>query len=161
MASIKSVYLAGSAISGTWRNAGSMTNRGSGTTARTTKGYLRVTAGPCRHEYVHRIVAAAMLGRELKDDEQVHHRNNNKLDPRHGNLLIVGENDHGWVSAKQAYFMEHIKEVGDKAEWDEFMDEQAAKQERQIAACKANGIPVEIGDNALELAWAVRNAGRA
>jgi len=134
-------------------------NRGSGTTAKTTKGYLRITAGPCRHEYVHRIVAAALLGRELRKDEQVHHRNGNKLDPRPWNLLILGENDHGWVSAKQAYFMEYIKEVADKKEWNEFMDERAAQQARQIALCRANGIPVEIGDNALELAWAVRSAG--
>jgi hypothetical protein len=136
-----------------------MSNRGAGTTAKTTKGYLRITAGPCRHEYVHRIVAAAMLGRELRKDEQVHHRNTDKLDPRHGNLLILGENDHGWVSAKQAYFMEHVKEVADKKEWDAFMDERARDQAQQIAVSRAHGIPIEIGDNALELAWAVRSAG--
>jgi HNH endonuclease len=127
-----------------------------GTTAKTTKGYLRVTAGVCRHEYVHRIVAAAMLGRALKPDEQVHHRNGDKLDPRHGNLFILGTFDHGWVSAKQAYFMQHIREVADRKEWEEFMDERAAMQAKEIAAAKSRGVPLEIADNVLEPAWAIR-----
>lgn len=130
-------------------------NRGAGTTAKTTKGYLRVTAGPCRHEYVHRIVAAAILGRELTKDEQVHHRDGCKLDQRHWNLLIVGERDHGWVSAKQAYYMQNIKEIADKKEWDEFMDEQAALQAQQIAVAKSRGVPWQAVDGALEQAWEV------
>jgi HNH endonuclease len=124
-----------------------------GTTHKTTKGYLRITAGPLRHQYVHRIVAAAWLGRELKRDEQVHHRNNNKLDPRHQNLLIVGEKDHGWVSTLQAYYMTHIKEPAAKAEWDEFMDEQAAIQAKQIAVAKTAGEPFAVVDGALQKAW--------
>jgi hypothetical protein len=128
-------------------------NSGSGTTAKTTKGYLRITAGPCRHQYVHRIVAAAMLGRELREDEQVHHGKGGKLDPRHWNLLILGENDHGWISAKQAYFMEHIKEVADKKEWEEFMDEQAALQAKEIAVAKGQGVPWQPKDGSLERAW--------
>jgi HNH endonuclease len=134
-------------------------NSGSGTTAKTTKGYLRITAGPCRHEYVHRIVAAAMLGRGLKPDEQVHHRNGDKTDPRFSNLFILGTYDHGWVSAKQAYFVEHVLEVREKRDWDEFMDEQARKQQDRIHIAKAHGDPVEIVDNSLALAWAVRAAG--
>jgi hypothetical protein len=129
-----------------------------GTTHKTTKGYLRITAGPCRHEYVHRIVAAAWLGRELKKDEQVHHRNADKLDPRHWNLLILGESDHSWVSAKQAYFMEHIREVEDKREWDDFMDEQAALQAQQITCGKASGLPIEIRDGQLQKAWEADHA---
>jgi len=35
-----------------------------GVTNKTTKGYPRVTAGPLRHQYVHRIVAAALIGRQ-------------------------------------------------------------------------------------------------
>jgi hypothetical protein len=100
-----------------------------------------------------------MLGRELKKDEQVHHRNEDKTDPRFQNLLILGTYDHGWVSAKQAYFVEHVLEVREKREWDEFMDEQAANQAQQIANAKAGGVPVEIVDNSLALAWAVRAAG--
>jgi hypothetical protein len=128
-----------------------------GTTHKTTKGYLRITAGPCRHAYVHRIVAAAMLGRELTKDEEVHHRKN-KLDPRHTNLMILGEHDHGWVSAKQSYFMTHIKEKADKKEWDEFMDEQAEKQAAEIARAKNDGVSAVIRDGVLQEAWATRGA---
>jgi HNH endonuclease len=124
-----------------------------GVTHKTTKKYLRITAGPCRNEYVHRIVAAALLGRELKRDEQVHHRNNDKLDPRHWNLLVVGEKDHGWVSSLQAYFMEHIKEPADKREWDEFMDEQAALQAQAIAVAKSEDRSFEVRGGALQEAW--------
>lgn len=135
-----------------------MANRGSGTTAKTTKGYLRITAGPCRNEYVHRIVAAAIMGRELKSEEQVHHRNADKLDPRPGNLLILGERDHGWVSAKQAYFMTHIKEPMDKAEWESFMDEEAKLQARMLAGMRSEGGTIDIGDDSLVLKWATRKA---
>lgn len=132
-------------------------NSGAGTTAKTTKGYIRITAGPCRHTYVHRLVAAAKLGRELKKDEQVHHLNSDKLDPRHHNLLIVGEKDHGWVSALQAYFMENIKEIEDRKEWDEFMDEQAALQAKAIATAKGHSVPLQIRDGALQEAWEAEN----
>jgi hypothetical protein len=124
---------------------------GSGTQVHS-KGYLRVCKGPCKNQYVHRIVAAAWLGRELKRDEQVHHRGD-KLDPRHWHLLIIGECDHGWVSAKQAYFMQHIKEAADKQEWDEFMEEQSQIQAAQIADSKRGGKPVIIRDGALQEAW--------
>ena len=126
--------------------------RGTGTQVHS-KGYLRVCKGVCKNLYVHRIVAAAWLGRELKKDEQVHHRNGDKLDPRHGNLLIVGEKDHGWVSAKQAYFMMNVREVEDKREWEKFMDEQAAIQAQEILVSRSTGNPVQIVDGKLEEAW--------
>lgn len=132
-------------------------NSGNGVTAKTTKSYLRITAGPCRHEYVHRIVAAAMLGRELKPDEQVH-SNSNTLDPRFTNLFILGERDHSWVSNKQAWYMKHIKEPADKKEWETFMAERAASQAREIAVAKANGRPWECVDGELVEEWENRNA---
>lgn len=133
-------------------------NSGNGTTAKTTKQYLRITAGSCRHEYVHRLVAAAMLGRELKKDEQVHHRNSNKLDARFANLFVLGERDHSWVSAKQSWYMKHIKEPADKAEWENFMAASAADQAREIAVAKANGVPWECVDGKLEERWENRHA---
>jgi hypothetical protein len=57
------------------------------------------------------------------------------------------------VSAKQAYYMQNIKEVADKKEWDEFMDEQAALQAQQIAVAKSLGVPWRAVDGALEQAW--------
>lgn len=91
------------------------------------KGYPRVSAGPLRHQLVHRIVAAAMLGRPLKPDEEVHYRDGNKLNFSHENLMVLGSKDHGWVSAKQASFMRR-KDAQLKKEFDEFMDEKHAEQ---------------------------------
>jgi len=135
-----------------------MSKLGAGTTHKTTKGYLRVTAGPCRNEYVHRIVAEAMLGRELKKDEEVHHRDGDKLNCRFLNLLILGTYDHGWVSAKQNYYMTHILEPREKREWDEFMNEYAAKQALAIAVAKGNKRPIVIEDGVLQVAWEARES---
>ena len=42
-----------------------------GTTCKTTKRYPRVTAGPLRHKYIHRIVAAALVAEEKRFDGQI------------------------------------------------------------------------------------------
>ena len=54
-------------------------------------------------------------------DEEVHHRNSDRKDFHFLNLFIVGQKDHGWVSAKQAFFMK-LLDARAKSEWDEFMD---------------------------------------
>src|SRR5579863_790300 len=82
----------------------SSSNVGSGTTSRTTKRYPRVTAGPLRHKYVHRVVAAAMVGRDLERDEEVHHKDGDRRNFWFANLMILGSKDHGWVSAKQSWY---------------------------------------------------------
>lgn len=124
-----------------------------GTTTKTTKGYPRVTAGPHRHKYVHRMIAAAMLGRELNRDEEVHHKNADKLDFAFQNLLVLGTTDHGWVSAKQAYYM-RVLDIKAKKEWDTFMQEHEQQQAQAIAAAKAAGVPVELPpDGYLRQAW--------
>lgn len=110
-----------------------------GYTNATTKGYPRITAGPLRNEYLHRVIAAAMLGRDLKKDEQVHHRDGNKLNFDFRNLVVMGEADHGWVSAKQAWYMKR-KEEQDKAEWDAYMASLPADcSEREIKKEWENG----------------------
>lgn len=102
-----------------------------GHTRRKTKKYPRITAGPLRGQYIHRVVAAAMLGRALTKDEQVDHRDGNKLNFWFDNLIIRGEPEHGWVSAKQAWFMKR-KDDELKKEWNEFMAEKDAEQQDEI-----------------------------
>lgn len=126
-----------------------------GTTHKTTKGYPRLTAGPLRNQYVHRVVAAAWVGRPLRRDEEVHHRDGNKLNPAHTNLLILGSSDHGWVSAKQAWYMKSL-DIRAKAEWDEFMELEADRQQTEIRQAKASGQPWESCDGSLQQAWDTR-----
>lgn len=56
-------------------------------------GYLVVRRAGILY-YVHRLVAAEMLGRALRPGEQVHHRNGNRQDNRPGNLEIVSPKEH-------------------------------------------------------------------
>jgi hypothetical protein len=124
-----------------------------GTTIRTTKKYPRVTAGPLRHQYVHRVVAAALIGRDLERDEEVHHRNGNKLDFHWRNLIVLGSKDHGWVSAKQAWYMRQL-DIHAKQEWDEFMDAEGERFHAQVAAAKAAGEPWQEPDGKMAERWA-------
>jgi len=123
-----------------------------GTTAKTTKKYLRVTAGPLRNWYVHRIVAAALLGRELTKDEEVHHKDGDRLNCWFTNLWVIGEMDHGWVSAKQAHFM-RTRDTKEEAEWNAFMAEEAQRFTAASLSDKAAGIVHEIQDGQLQRRW--------
>jgi hypothetical protein len=51
--------------------------------------YLRIKAGPQRDMYVHKLVAEAKLGRELRDDETVEHEDGDTLNNRWTNLKVV------------------------------------------------------------------------
>ena len=51
--------------------------------------YLRISAGPLRGKYVHELVAEAMLGRPLAEDEEVDHLDENGLNPDWRNLEVV------------------------------------------------------------------------
>lgn len=127
-----------------------------GTTCKTTKRYPRVTAGPLRNQYVHRIVAAAMIGRELTRDEEVNHKDQDRRNFWFTNLYVLGQQDHGWVSAKQSHFMRH-RDSAEKIEWDTFMTEQEAQQAVEIARAKNENRPWEgRPDGALRQAWEER-----
>ena len=52
------------------------------------KGYLTITAGPLRGVRVHRLVAAAKLGRPLKKDEDVHHKDGDRTNNSPDNLEL-------------------------------------------------------------------------
>ena len=128
-----------------------------GTTVKTTKGYPRVSAGPHRNKYVHRMIAAAMLGRELTKDEEVHHKNGDKLDFAFQNLFVLGTADHGWVSAKQNYFMRNRDDAA-KKQWEQFMAEQALTQALEVARCRAAGSVYEPPvDGSIKIAWEQRS----
>lgn len=100
----------------------------SGGTKIDSKGYLAITAGPHRGKRVHTLVAEAMLGRKLRPDEQVHHRDQDKLNCDWRNLEVLGRREHGAVSARQAwYFREH--DIRAKKEWDEFFAEANTSQD--------------------------------
>lgn len=85
------------------------------------KGYLTITAGPQRGKRVHTLVAEAMLGRELEPDEDVHHKDKNKLNCDWRNMEVLGHKDHGAVSRKQAWYF-RTNEIKAKVEWDEYFE---------------------------------------
>ena len=91
------------------------------------KGYLTFTAGPLRGVRVHRFVAAIMKGRPLTKDEDVHHRNGDRLDPRPDNIEVLGHAQHGAVSAKQHWYLEQ-HEIKLKSEWDAGFESEAQVQ---------------------------------
>lgn len=71
-------------IVGTTLNAG----------AKSKKPYLRVSAGPLRGEYVHRLVMEGMLGRRLAPEEQVEHEDGDGLNARWTNLRLTTDAEH-------------------------------------------------------------------
>ena len=122
--------------------------KGTGTTCKTTKRYPRVTAGPLRHKYIHRIVAAELIGRELERSEEVHHKDGDRLNFNWDNLLVLGQKDHGWVSAKQAWYMkEH--DIKLKNEWDEFMDSEGDRFDAEVRACRNDGHAYGVEDGTM------------
>ena len=116
-----------------------------GTTCKTTKKYPRVTAGPLRHKYIHRVVAAALIGRELTKDEEVHHKDSDRRNFNWDNLLVLGSKDHGWVSSKQNWYMK-AHDILLKQQWDDYMDEESARFDKEVAAAKAAGVPWNTED---------------
>jgi HNH endonuclease len=96
------------------------------------KGYPRYHSGPYENKYVHRVKMELLLGRELTKDEDVHHKNGNKLDFSKRNLKLLGHKEHGWVSAKQHWFMSHLDRKRER-EWNEYFDEKTDKSLRSAS----------------------------
>lgn len=72
----------------------------------TKKGYPRFNmCGKFKGAYVHRHVAAKMMKRPLEKDEDVHHKDGNKLNFKRSNLQVMGHREHGCVSAKQRWYL--------------------------------------------------------
>jgi hypothetical protein len=85
------------------------------------KGYPRISCGPDRGKRIHRVKAAIILGRELSKDEDVHHRNKEKTSFSDHNLHVMGHREHGWLSARQHWWMD-VLEIKCKELWDEYFD---------------------------------------
>jgi hypothetical protein len=67
------------------------------------KGYLVIKSGPCRDVRVHILVAEAMLGRKLRENEEVHHKDENKLNPHWTNLEVLDSVTHAGISNKKRW----------------------------------------------------------
>lgn len=85
-----------------------------------------------------------MLGRPLRKDEDVHHRDLDKRNFHPSNLIITGHDEHGWVSAKQHFYMK-TKDERLRREWDEYFDEQT--QTQRVEAIRNNVRELRGGDD--------------
>lgn len=58
--------------------------------------YVRISDSKTQNHYrlEHRVVMEGILGRRLRRDEHVHHRNADKLDNRPENLEVIGDSEH-------------------------------------------------------------------
>lgn len=96
------------------------------------KGYPRIGAGPMKGQRLHRIIAAAKLGRPLKPDEDVHHLDGDKLNFEPGNLQVLGHREHSCVSAKQHWYVKQ-NDIKLKDEFDQYFEE-ASEPSRSSAS---------------------------
>lgn len=87
---------------------GATNGRWAGERLLTSQGYVAVRVSPdhphgwgspglrgFRYAYEHIVVMMAHIGRSLRDDELVHHKNENKTDNRLDNLELLTASDHG------------------------------------------------------------------
>jgi hypothetical protein len=74
------------------------------------RGYWRYSAGPKRYKRVHRDLMEQHLGRPLRRDEHVHHRNEDKTcNELHAdgmwNLELLDESTHNAITARQYWYL--------------------------------------------------------
>lgn len=92
-----------------------------GTSTHSNGGYIKFTAGPLRNKLAHVEIAEAMLGRELRDDETVHHKDGNTKNPHWRNLKVIDVNTHNAVSNRQYWYLKQ-KFSREDAAWRAYFD---------------------------------------
>ena len=60
--------------------------------------YIRISSGKQRYQYVHRLIAAAKIGRDLFDTEVVHHIDGDTRNNHFSNLEITTWQKHGKIT---------------------------------------------------------------
>jgi hypothetical protein len=60
------------------------------------------------------------LGRRLKKNEDVHHKNCCRQDFRRKNLLLIDHSLHGFVSSKQAFWVLVVIEAREREQWEAY-----------------------------------------
>lgn len=84
-------------------------------------GYPRMSCGPCRDIFVHVLVAQGKLGRPLRKNEHVHHKDGDTKNPHPDNLLVIGAEIHNAVSIRQYHYLKQ-KFAREDAAWKAFFD---------------------------------------
>lgn len=84
-------------------------------------GYPRMSAGPQYNKFVHVLVAEAMLGRELRKDEVVHHVDGNTKNPKWSNLRVTDKTTHDAVSNRQYWYLKQLLSR-EEAAWNAWFD---------------------------------------
>jgi hypothetical protein len=65
--------------------------------------YIRVCCGPQRDEYLHRLIAEALLRRPLKPNETVDHKDQKPLNCAPWNIQVLSWSDHAKVTNHRRY----------------------------------------------------------
>lgn len=80
-----------------------------------------MSCGPQVDKFVHILVAEAMLGRKLRRDEHVHHKDGDVKNPHWSNLLVMDATTHNAVSTRQYWYLKQ-KYSREDAAWNAYFD---------------------------------------
>lgn len=89
------------------------------------KGYLRITAGPLRNRRVHDVVMEGVLGRPLASHEDVHHKDEDKLNPHWSNLEVLDHGAHSQVT-NGLKFNRRAALKAEKEQWKDWINEETS-----------------------------------